>query len=463
MKKKLFDEFQEISAKAWKQKIQYDLKGGDYNNTLVWESPEGIKVKPFYHLDDLLSSDQNIPHRPNPWKIAQEIFVAHATKSNNKAINALRRGAESLIFTISSEHINIEELLANIDLNVVNLHFHFQFLNTAYIKKLLKYLEGYKATTYLHIDTIGHLARTGNWFYKKSQDQDTLNEILNSAKDQENRNVLSVDVALYQNAGANSVQQLAYAMAHVNEYINLFGPSVVQCPVFKLSVGGNYFFEIAKIRALRKLWTVLASEYDMSSDCHIIATPSKRNKTLYAYNINMLRTTSECMTAILGGADTVCNLPYDSIYHKDNEFGERIARNQLVLLKNESYFDRVENPAEGSYYIEALTEEIAKKALQLFKNIESQGGFVQQLKSHTIQKKIRESAQKEQQNFDTAKEILVGTNAYENSEDWMKDDLEIYPFVKKNIRKTLVVPIIESRLSENIERKRLKDEGWNGS
>ncbi len=112
MKKKLFDEFQEISAKAWKQKIQYDLKGGDYNNTLVWESPEGIKVKPFYHLDDLLSSDQNIPHRPNPWKIAQEIFVAHATKSNNKAINALRRGAESLIFTISSEHINIEELLA---------------------------------------------------------------------------------------------------------------------------------------------------------------------------------------------------------------------------------------------------------------------------------------------------------------------------------------------------------------
>jgi len=463
MEEKLFDEFQEVSAKAWKQKIQYELKGADYNDNLVWESPEGIKVKPFYHLDDLRSVDRNIQPRPISWKIAQEIFVAHATKSNKKALNALQRGAESLIFTIPSEHINLEELLANIDLDVVNLHFNFQFLSTAYIKKQLKFLEGYKSNCYLHLDTLGHLARTGNWYSQEGQDQDTLSEILNSAKGQENRNVLSVDVALYQNAGANIVQQLGYAMAHVNEYLNIYDPSVVQCPVFKISVGGNYFFEIAKIRALRKLWAVLASEYDMSSDCHIMATPSKRNKTLYAYNINMLRTTSECMAAILGGADTVCNLPYDAIYHKDNEFGERIARNQLVLLKNESYFNMVDNPAKGSYYIEALTEEIAKKALQFFKTIESQDGFLKQLKSHSIQKKIRESAQKEQQHFDASKEILVGTNAYESSEDLMKDNLEMYPFVKKNARKTLIEPIIESRLSEKIERKRLKDEGWIGN
>jgi len=463
MEEKLFDEFQEVSAKAWKQKIQYDLKGADYNDNLVWESPEGIKVKPFYHLDDLRSLEQNFPPQSISWKIAQEIFVAHATKSNRKALNVLQRGAESLIFTIPTEHINFEELLANIDFDVVNLHFNFQFLSNAYIKKLLKFLEGYKSNCYLNLDTLGHLARTGNWYSKEGKDQEALSEIFNSAKGQENRNVLSVDLALYQNAGANIVQQLAYAMAHVNEYLNLYSHRVVHCPVFKISVGGNYFFEIAKIRALRKLWALLASEYDMSSDCHIIATPSKRNKTLYAYNINMLRTTSESMAAILGGADTVCNLPYDSIYHRDNEFGERIARNQLVLLKNESYFDRVDNPAKGSYYIEALTEEITKKALQLFKTIESQGGFVKQLKSYTIQKKIRESAQKEQQNFDAAKEILVGTNAYECAEDLMKGNLEIYPFVKKNERKTLVEPIIESRLSEKIERKRLKDEGWIGN
>ena len=461
MEEKLFDEFQEVSAKAWKQKIQYELKGADYNDNLVWESPEGIKVKPFYHLDDLHSIDLNIPYRPTSWKIAQEIFVAYATKSNKKALNALQRGAESLIFTIPSEHTDFEKLLANIDLDLVNLHFNFQFLSTSYIKKLLKFLEGYKSNSYLNLDTLGHLASTGNWY--SQEDQDTLSEILNLAKGQENRNVLSVDLAIYQNAGANIVQQLAYALAHINEYLNLYGHRVVFCPVFKISVGGNYFFEIAKIRALRKLWGLLASEYDMSSDCHIMATPSKRNKTLYGYNINMLRTTSECMAAILGGADTVCNLPYDAIYHKDNEFGERIARNQLVLLKNESYLDRIDNPAEGSYYIEALTEEIAKKALQLFKNIESQGGFAKQLKSHTIQKKIRESAQKEQQHFDAAKEILVGTNAYESSEDLMKDNLEMYPFVKKNARKTVIEPIIESRLSEKIERKRLKDEGWIGN
>jgi methylmalonyl-CoA mutase len=149
------------------------------------------------------------------------------------------------------------------------------------------------------------------------------------------------------------------------------------------------------------------------------------------------------MSAILGGADAIANLPYDALYHKDNEFGDRIARNQLLILKNESYFDKVNNPADGSYYIEKLTNQLAEKALALFKTIEENGGFLKQLNEGTIKRKIQESADAEQKLFDSGKEILLGTNKYPNKNDRMKHDLELFPFVKVKPRKTLISPIIE--------------------
>ena len=172
----------------------------------------------------------------------------------------------------------------------------------------------------------------------------------------------------------------------------------------------------------------------------------------------MLRTTTECMSAILGGADAISNLPYDSLYHKDNEFGGRISRNQLLILKNESYFDKVNNPADGSYYIESLTQQLAEKSLVLFKDIEANGGFLKQLKEGIIKRKIQESADKEQELFDSGKEILLGTNKYPNQKDQMKNDLELFPFVKTKPRKTLIVPIIEKRLAEKAEQERLSNE-----
>ena len=259
---------------------------------------------------------------------------------------------------------------------------------------------------------------------------------------------------MYQNAGANMVQQIAYTLAHANEYFNRIA-TINQPIVFEVSVGTNYFFEIAKLRALRLLFNLIAKEYNHNLDCHIIVSPTKRNKTLYDYNVNMLRTTTECMWAIFGGADAVANLPYDALYHKDNEFGDRIARNQLLILKHESYFDKVNNPADGSYYIENLTNQLAEKALALFKDIEANGGFLKQLIEGTIKRKIQESAQKEQELFDSGKEILLGTNKYPNKNDKMKHDLELFPFVKIKPRKTLITPIIEKRLAEKLEQERL--------
>ncbi len=455
-KKTLFDQFNAVSAKAWKQKIQYDLKGLDYTDSLVWESPEGIKTKPFYHADDIEHFDFEVSNNNGSWKIAQEIYVSEAVKANKKAIDCLARGAESLVFTIPTKDIKIGLLLAQIDLERIPIYFNMHFLSASFVKKLHDFVGASKSNIHLNIDIIGNLTRTGNWFSNMDEDFKFLDAISDHGSF---TSTLSVDACLYQNAGANIVQQLAYALSHANEYLNYCNDQK-QIPkiTFKIATGSNYFFEIAKIRALRLLWKTLANEYKTDVNCHIIAFPSKRNKTLYDYNVNLLRTTSECMSAVLGGADTICNLPYDTIYHKDNEFGERIARNQLLILKEEGYFNKVSNPSDGAYYIESLTKQLAEKALVLFKSVETNGGFLKQLKNHTLQRKIKESALKEQNLYDQNDEILVGSNAYQNTDDQMKNELELYPFVKKKQRKTLIEPIIEKRLAEEWEQQRLKNE-----
>lgn len=453
MTESLFNAFESVSAKEWKQKIQVDLKGADYNKSLIWTTNEGIDVKPFYHADmfDTLPTPSNTT--ATEFKICQSIFVADAEKSNQHALDALEKGAESLQFTIAENGIAIDTLLKDIDVSTVPIYFDLKFLDLEFIKQLNSYTS---SNFNLNIDIIGNLAKSGNWFKDLKEDHLTLETII---KNSENfRSTLSVDVALYQNAGANITQQLAYALAHANEYLNHYGTAINKPMTFNVAVGTNYFFEIAKLRALRRLWQTLASEYNIDTDCYIFAMPTKRNKTLYDYNVNMLRTTTECMSAILGGANAISNLPYDAIYHKTNEFGNRIARNQLLVLKHESYFDKVDNPADGAYYIETITQQLAENALAIFKDIEANGGFLHQLKDNTIQRKIKESAQKEQQQFDSTEEILLGSNKHPNPQDRMKAELELYPFVKINKRKTLIEPIIEKRLAETLEQNRLKEE-----
>lgn len=448
----LFNQFEPISTKQWKQQIQFELKGLDYNETLVWESPEGIKVKPFYHNDETLSNISTVAPK-KPFTIIQNIFVHDVRKSNARALDTLQRGAESIRFTFENDSVSMEQLMQNLPLQNITYYFHLPFLSIDLVNTIHTFATKNNATVYTLIDPIGHLEKEGNWFENLEKDFEKLNAIASKTSIP----FLTISSGIYQNAGANIVQQLAYTLAHINEYFNRI-PAINQPISVEISVGTNYFFEIAKLRALRILINTLASAYDHNLECHIIATPTKRNKTVYDYNVNMLRTTTECMSAILGGADGVANLPYDALYHKDNEFGDRIARNQLLVLKHESYFDKVNNPADGAYYIESVTEQLAEKALELFKDIEKNGGLISQLIDGTIQRKINESAHKEQELFDSGKEVLLGTNKYPNKNDHMKNDLELYPFVKQNTRKTLIVPIIEKRLAEKIEQERLSQE-----
>ncbi len=455
MSNSLFNDFEPVSAKQWKQKIQFDLKGADYNDSLIWTSNEGIQVKPFYHAEDFNKLPKTPKTKASSFIICETIFVSQVEKANALALSAIHGGAEAIKFIVPSKDISIDALLSNINLDTISIFFELHFLSEAFIKKLSNIIA--KSRIYINTDIIGNLAKTGNWYSNLNDDFFKFGTSLQYSKS------FSVDAALYQNVGANMVQQLAYTLAHANEYFNHIEANSTEkkaklAIVFNVAVGSNYFFEIAKLRALRLLFETLNDAYATDYKCHIFTTPSKRNKAIYDYNTNMLRTTTECMSAILGGADSICNLPYDAMFHKYNDFGSRIARNQLLILKHESYFNSVDNPSDGSYYIESLTEQLASKSLALFKDIETNGGFLKQLKDSTIQRKIKESATKEQEQFNTGNTIILGSNKYPNPNDIMKDNLEIYPFVKTKKRKTLIEPIIEKRLTESLEQKRLKTE-----
>ena len=444
----LFDEFEPVSAATWKQKIQVDLKGADYNDTLLSKTDEGITIKPFYTKEDRSNTTIQLPIEG--FNICQTIFIDDEKIANSLALDALKRGANSIQFK-ASKSFNPKPLLKGFPGKTI-LYFKLSFLDSNFITELSDFCDD--NNTFIQTDIIGNLAESGNWFINLTEDHNQLKQIVEKAN-----NCITISADLYQNAGANCTQQLAYALAHANEYLNHFGKDIASKISFNFAVGSNYFFEIAKLRAFRILWNSLLNEYDAPNQtAHIFTQPSLRNKTLYDYNVNMLRTTSECMSGILGGSNTISNVSYDEIYHKSNEFGERISRNQLLILQQESYFQEGQTFANGAYYIESITNQLAEKALALFKNIEKAGGFLKQLKEGTIQRKINESAAKEEDNFKANKTVLLGTNLQINTADKMKQDLELYPFVKQRNIKTLITPIVRKRLAEAVEKERLENE-----
>lgn len=449
----LFNDFEKVTSKQWKNQIQYELKGADYNDTLVWESLEGIKVKPFYHNDEDAVTTA-VSTQVTNFSIVQEIYVFDTEKSIAKANEVLKRGAESIRFIIPSKEINVVNIINQLQQQPKAVYLQLLFLDADVVEQINTEAAKLQFEVFVMIDPIHQLTFDGNFYKDGTSDFEVLNKINQKSS---NINWLTVKATTYQNAGANMVQQIAYTLAHTNEYLNRIENFDKNITV-EVAVGGNYFFEIAKLRAMRLSLNALAEAYSPNITFHILAKPTHRNKTIYDYNVNMLRTTTECMSAVLGGADAVENIAYDAVYHKTNEFGDRISRNQLLILKEESYFDKVNNPADGAYYIESLTQQLAEKGLELFKDIEKNGGLISQLIEATIQRKINEAATKEQELFNSGKEVLLGTNKYPNPQDKMSHDLELYPFVKQNPRKTLIIPIIEKRLAEALEQERLASE-----
>ena len=243
----LFDEFDKTTPTAWKQKIQVDLNGEDYNESLLWKTNEGIVVKPFYTSEDRKNFDP-IQFKEG-FNICQTIFVDQENIANSLAIDALERGANSILFKANSI-FDYRKLLLDIDTKSIVLHFHFSFLDAKFQTEIASYINSEK--TYFQTDIIGNLAESGNWFVSLKEDFDTLDAI-----QKKSNNCIAVAADLYQNTGATITQQLAYALAHANEYLNQFGGIAAKKIHFTFSVGSNYFFEIAKLRAFRILWSRL--------------------------------------------------------------------------------------------------------------------------------------------------------------------------------------------------------------
>lgn len=452
MSKKLFKEFSPVSAKEWKQKIQTDLKGKNYNELLT-QTAENISIKPFYHQEDLPKKMAPQPNRN--WLIAEQIDLESNKFNPDLVLKTIDKGTQVLIFkTENLFSADIIELIKKIANKGAIIFIQIDAGKTV-LEKLNKQLANINNLK-MAVDPIYYLCKKG-FYPDKNKQVDEAVEL--QVKDQE---ILFVNADLYHNAGADATQEIAYTAAHLNEYLNFLTEqdqlSSVKEVRLKVALGSRYFIEIAKLKALRTIVQSLLQEYGIQPNIYIQSTNAHRNKTVYDYNLNMIRSTAESMAGILGGADEIINLPYDYLFHYPNEFGQRIARNQLLMLREESHLDKVQNPTEGSYFIENITDQLANEALRLLKSIEGSGGFLKQLRNGKIQQKIKEKAQKEQDKFDNKEITLVGINNYIDDGGHVKNQLDFYPFPKARHEQTEIKPIVAKRLSESIEKEWLKKE-----
>lgn len=436
----LFSEFPPVSTAAWEEKIKEDLKGADYEKKLIWKSFEGINIKPYYRYDDISElgwdgdSHQEFPFvkavkkQSNKWFIRQQIITEDARDANKTAHDLIEKGVTSLDFFLTRKFIlnenTITALLQGIPLSSVEINFSgYKAEKSAFFLRHYLFSEDknkeIKGT--VDFDPIGRLCTKGHFNADSEQWWvDKMLELLKMSEDIPHLRIISVNTRHFINAGASITQELGYGMAMGAEYLTVLTDRGIDIDksaariAFNMAVSSNYFFEIAKFRAARLLWSKMLSAYDSSckESMYIHAETSKWNMSVYDPYVNILRATTESMSAILAGVDALTVLPFDMPFKKPAGLSTRIARNQQIILKEEAYFDKVIDPAAGSYYIENLTKSIAQLAWDIFLDIHNRGGFVECMKQGIIQAAVSESALKHLQALASRREVMVGVNQY---------------------------------------------------
>lgn len=439
-KEKLFDMFPPISTEEWKAKINVDLKGADYNKKLVWRTNEGFNVQPFYRREDIegLYTLGSMPgqfpfvrgtREDNNWLIRQQVEGKDAAELNRNALYILNRGVDSLGFKLSGEFdlAELPELLRDIDLKKVEINIQCCPRRAAEVAKaLVEYVKAQGAAEEfkgsIDFNPYKRLLRHG---LKLNRDiKDMALEVYNAAKELKGLRCFAVDTYVLNNAGAYITQELGYALAWGAQWMTMMTeagitPAEAGCRIkFNMGISSNYFMELAKFRAGRMLWAEIVKAYNPECECackmKVHAVTSQFNQTIYDAHVNLLRSMTETMSAALAGVDSIETLPFDLQYKCPDEFSERIARNQQLLLREESHLDKVVDPAGGSYYIEVLTASIAEQAWKLFLDVEEKGGFRAIVENGELQKAINESNVKRHTDVARRKEILLGTNQYPN-------------------------------------------------
>jgi methylmalonyl-CoA mutase len=478
-KEKLFEKFPPVPTKDWMDKITADLKGDDFGKRLIWKPIEGFEVKPFYRSEDCtgLIGSKPSARGGNRWRVRQNIVVADYSASNRKALDILMKGVDSLGFIIADPEsvsvANFEELLKDIHFESIETSFHSEGRAKEILDIFLKILISRgiplkDVTGAIEADPLGRLMLNGKLCISFEAGLDYLADLTARSAQLENFRTIRAGAFNFANAGGDVVQELAFGLAMGNEYMSVLtgrniSPDLAASKIgFTFAAGSNYFFEIAKLRAARSLWSLITKKYELKDqasgrmDIHCVT--GKWNKTIYDPHANLLRTQTEAMSAALGGADSITVEPFDTVFRAPDEFSERIARNQQLLLKEESYFDRVADPAGGSYYIENLTSMIAAKAWELFIQVEEKGGFTGALKAGFIQAKLKGTAEKRSSDVSKRREILLGTNQYPGFNETIKSEPVVTTGKKEAEEKgeLAIEPIMIFRGAGQIENLRMK-------
>ena len=450
----MFSEFPPVSTEKWEEVINKDLKGADYEKKLVWKTIEGFKVKPYYRAEDLENLeylDTNPGQKPftrgkqsdnNVWDIRQDITEKDPAKANAIALDALKRGATSLAFCtkgIHDEH-DMETLLKGIYPDAIKVNFtcsdNYMEILKMYVSVATKNgFDTSKLEGSCNFDMYRYALKHGD--FRKGEDGDYKDavQLVEYAKaNLPGFKVLTVNGNTINNAGGNIVQELGVTLSAANDLmahltdLGCKADDVAKKLVFAFATGSNYFMEIAKIRAARLLWSKIVEQYKPECDCackaFIHSTSSRWNKSVFDPYVNMLRTTTETMSAAIAGADSISVVPFDTAYKESDEFGYRIARNQQILLKEESYLDKIVDPAAGSYYIENLTNSIAQYAWELFVTVEEKGGFAKALRDGFVQGEVERIAAQRDMEIATRKTTILGTNQYPNLMESMGDKID---------------------------------------
>ena len=441
-REKLFTEFQAPTTQEWLDKIQVDLKGADFQKRLVWRTPEGFSVQPFYRKEDVdkLQTPNALPgvfpfvrgnkKDDNTWYIRQEINAADAGAANAKAKEILNKGIDSLSFKIPGKSVSaerVEQLLDGIYCDCVELNFSTCKRHSVELAQLLvSYFEskGYDK---------GKIVGSIDWdpmekIVMKGKDAEPILKfapaLVDTLKNYPNFRCITVNAVSLNNSGAYIVQELGYALAWGNEYMQQLVDAGVEPTLaarkikFNMGVSENYFMEIAKFRAGRMLWAQIVKQYEPKCDCAckmcVNAVTTSYNMTLFDAHVNPLRSQTETMSAALGGVHSIVVTPFDAAYEEPNDFSERIARNQQLLLKEECHFNTVVDPSAGSYYIEQLTTSLAAEAWKLFLKVEEEGGFLSSIKAGTVQDDINATNEKRHTLAAQRREFILGTNQFPN-------------------------------------------------
>ena len=436
----LFDMFSPVSAQEWKDKITVDLKGADFDKKLVWRTNEGFNVHPFYRREDIanLPAIDTLPGEfpylrgtrdNNDWLIRQRVQGKTAEEMNTHARHILDRGVESIGIVLRGE-ISVEDLkviLNGIDLKKVEVNIECcPGKAVAVAEELVRLVKEAGAENEfrgaIDYNPFRRLLKHGLPFPKDAVQEGMA--LYEAVKDIKGLCCFAVDSYMLNNAGAYITQELGCALAWGAEWLTLMTEAglkvddVAERIKFNMGISSNYFMELAKFRAGRMLWAEIVKAYNPESNnackMKVHAVTSMFNMTLFDSHVNLLRTMTETMSAALAGVDSIETLAFDECYTTPDEFSERIARNQQVLLREESHLNKVVDPAGGSYYIETLTASIAEQAWKVFNEIEDKGGFESMLKKGEIQAKINESGVKRHVDVARRKEILLGTNQYPN-------------------------------------------------